>query len=243
MRYLIKFSYDGVPFYGFQRQNNLKTVQGTIEDALTSLNEKEVTIQASGRTDKGVHAKMQYAHFDLDKDVKPYNLKKYLNKSFDGEIFVEEVKQVENSFHSRYNVKEKTYCYYINESTFNPINRNYIYQLGKELDIDLMKKAANYLIGKHNFKAFATESKDKENTERTINSITFERENNILKITFNGDGFLRKMIRNIVGILIEIGLHKKEDTYIKQILDSEQRTGNLKCAPACGLYLEEIKFN
>ena len=243
MRYLINFSYDGSKFHGFQRQEGLKTVQGKIEKALTDLDKNKVSIHASGRTDKGVHAKNQYAHFDLEKNVKLYNLKKYLNSSFDGEIYIKSVENVSSDFHARYNVKSKTYSYYINMSEFNPMEKDYVYQLCKKLNISLMEKASKCLLGEHDFRSFATDSNDKDNTIREINSINFEDENNILKVTFNGNGFLRKMIRNIMGILIEIGLEKEKESYLENILNSKKRKGNLKCAHPEGLYLEEVKFD
>ena len=242
MRYFITFSYDGSCFNGFQRQNGLKTVQGSLESALTSLNGSLVSICASGRTDKGVHALMQCAHFDLDREVKAYNLKKYLNNSFDGEIYVKEVSLVSDSFHARYDVKSKVYSYYINMGEFSPVNRNYQYQYCKGLDVSLMKKVSMCLVGKHDFRAFCTDSKDKENCVRTIYNIEFDMIGYILKITFVGDGFLRKMIRNIVGSLIEVGSLKKDVSYVSDVLESNFRGGNLKCAPACGLYLEKVNY-
>lgn len=242
MRYLINFSYDGSKFYGFQRQENLKTVQGSIERALSKLNENDVFIQASGRTDKGVHAKDQYAHFDLERDVKLYNLQKYLNSSFDGEIYIKKVEIVSDGFHARYNVKSKTYSYYINMGEFSPVDKDYIYQLCKKIDIAKMKNSSLSLIGEHDFRAFATDSSDKENTIREIYSIDFVLDDNILIVTFKGNGFLRKMIRNIMGALIEVGLGNKEEEYLKEILDSKTRNGNLKCAPSCGLYLEKVDY-
>ena len=243
MRYLIKFSYDGSCFNGFQRQNNLKTIQGEIEKVLTDLNQKEVNIHASGRTDKGAHANNQVAHFDLDKEVNLYNLKKHLNKSLNGEIYIKEIANCSDDFHARYNVKDKTYCYYINTGEYDPIERNYKYQLCEKLDISLMKEAVKCLIGKHDFRSFATDSDDKENTVREIYDISLDENGNIIKITFTGNGFLRKMIRNIVGVLIEIGLNKQEVTYLEKVLNEGKRTGNMKCSPACGLYLEEVNYN
>lgn len=242
MRYFITFSYDGSCFNGFQRQNELKTVQGSLECVLTALNGSFVSVCASGRTDKGVHAVGQCAHFDLDREVKVYNLKKYLNNSFDGEIYVRDVSLVSEDFHARYDVKSKVYSYYINEGEFSPINRNYQYQLSNSLDVSLMKEASVCLIGKHDFRAFCTDSKGKDNCVRTIYSIDFDIIDDVLKITFVGDGFLRKMIRNIVAVLIEIGLLKKDVDYVSQVLESNFRGGNLKCAPACGLYLEKVNY-
>ena len=212
MRYFIKFSYDGSCFNGFQRQPGVKTVQGTVEDALVSLNGNDVNLCASGRTDKGVHAFCQCAHFDLDRDIKEYNLKKYL------------------------------YSYYINMGEFSPIRRNYVYQLCDRLDVSLIKEASLCLLGEHDFRSFCTDEKNKDNCVRTIYSIDVFVLGDVLKITFCGNGFLRKMIRNIVAILIDIGLGKKDVSFLKEVLDNKSRTGNLQCVSGCGLYLEKVIY-
>lgn len=242
MRYFIKFSYDGSCFYGFQRQIGLKTVQGVIEDALLSLNGSMVNLCASGRTDKGVHALCQCAHFDLDIDVKEYNLKKYLNNCFEGEIHVFSLEKVSDYFHARYDVKSKIYSYYINLGEFSPISRNYVYQLCEDLDVSLMKSASLCLLGEHDFRSFCTDEKNKYNCVRTIYSIDFDVSSDVLKITFCGDGFLRKMIRNIVAILIDIGLAKRDVSFLEEVLNNKARTGNLKCISGCGLYLEKVIY-
>lgn len=242
MRYFITFSYDGSCFNGFQRQNGLKTVQGLLESVLTTLNGTFVSIHASGRTDKGVHAFGQCAHFDLDREVKTYNLKKYLNNSFDGEIYVKDVKVVSDSFHARYDVKSKSYSYFINMGEFSPIRRNYELQYCKSLDVSLMKEASLCLIGKHDFRAFCTDSKEKDNCVRTIYSIDFDIIGDVLKITFVGDGFLRKMIRNIVAVLIEVASLKKDINYVSDVLNSGYRGSNLKCVLGCGLYLDKVNY-
>lgn len=242
MRYLIKFSYDGSCFNGFQKQPKLKTVQGEIEKALSKINRKNVILCASGRTDKDVHAIEQCAHFDLDVKVKEYNLKKYLNNSFSGEIYISSLEKVQNDFHARYNVKRKIYSYYINMGEFSPIKRNYIYQFCNSLNIELIKEASLILLGEHDFRSFCTNEKTKENCIRTIYSIDIDVTNSILKITFCGNGFLRKMIRNIIAILIEIGQEKRNISSLTEILNNKSRTGNLKCVPGCGLYLEKVIY-
>ncbi|MBQ6546852.1 MAG: tRNA pseudouridine(38-40) synthase TruA [Bacilli bacterium] len=242
MKYFVSFSYDGSCFNGFQRQKKQKTVQGEFEKYLSSLEGNPVELVASGRTDKGVHAKGQCAHFCLDKKVTTYGLKKYLNRSFNGEIYVSSVTVVDDSFHARYDVKDKIYSYYINMGEYNPMMRNYMYQYCKELDIEKMKKASSCLIGEHDFRSFCTDEKGKDNCIRNIYSIDFEKKDNILKITFKGNGFLRKMIRNIMAILIEIGNGSKEVSDMKRILEENNRKGNLKCAFSGGLYLEKVNY-
>ena len=242
MKYFVSFSYDGSCFSGFQKQKKLRTVQGEFEKYLSSLEGKQVELVASGRTDKGVHAKGQCAHFCLDKKVTVYGLKKYLNRSFKGEIYISNINIVNDSFHARYDVKDKVYSYYINMGEFNPMMRNYIYQYCDKLDVNKMKVASAYLIGEHDFRSFCTDSKDKENTIRNIYSIDFEEKDNILRITFKGNGFLRKMIRNIVAVLIEIGNGSREVSDMKKILEEKSRKGNLKCAFFGGLYLEKVNY-
>lgn len=242
MKYFIKFSYDGSCFNGFQKQDGLKTVQGVLEDALYDLTGYDVSICSSGRTDKGVHACCQCAHFELDKEYKLYNLKKFLNSKCNGEIYIKDVSIVNDDFHARYDVYGKRYSYYINMGEYNPMDRNYVYQYCNNLDIDLMKKASLYLIGEHDFRSFCTDEKLKDNCVRNIYDISFDIDKDILKITFYGNGFLRKMIRNIVVILIEIGSGKKDISYMKEVLDNKRRDGNLKSVSGCGLYLEEVIY-
>ena len=242
MRYLATFSYDGSCFSGFQKQKGLKTVQEVFENALTSLEGKNVQIFASGRTDKGVHANGQCAHFDLSKNIKIYSLKKYLNNLFNGEIYVSSIVPVSDDFHARYNVKRKTYIYYINMGEYNPTMRNYVYQYSNKLDVSLMEEASRCLIGEHDFRSFCTDSSSKDNCIRNIYDISFEVKDNILKITFTGNGFLRKMIRNIVAILIEIGSSKRDVSYLNDVLLFKKRSGNLKCAFSGGLYLEKVNY-
>lgn len=243
MRYLITFSYDGSCFNGYQRQNKLKTIQGEIEKVLTDVNDgKKVEIHSSGRTDKGVHALNQKAHFDLDVNIKLYGLKKILNKKLNGEIYIKDVCVVDNDFHARYFVKKKIYSYYINTLEFDPIRKDYCYQYCDKLNISKMKKTSKYLIGEHDFRSFCKEEKDKENCVRKIYKVNITNDNGIIKITLVGNGFLRKMVRNIVGELIEVGKGKKDINHIKELINSKGELHNKKSVPACGLYLEDVMY-
>ncbi len=242
MRYLITFSYDGSSFKGYQRQKGLKTVQGSIEEVLTSLNNKKVNLVSSGRTDIGVHAINQKAHFDLDINITLYGLRKVLNKKLNGEIYVKDVRIVDKSFHARYDVVSKTYSYYINTLEYNPIERNYVYQFNNKLDICRMKEALNLLVGCHDFRGFCFQCKEKENTIREIYDFSISENYGIIKLSITGNGFLRKMVRNVVGTLIEIATYKKEVSEITKILDNKGNYHNKKCVPGCGLYLENVIY-
>ena len=242
MRYLITFSYDGSKYGGYQKQLDINTVQSELENALTKLNNKETSIVASGRTDRGVHAINQKAHFDLDINITPDKLKMALNSLIPNDIYVKKVEEVGSDFHARYNVKSKEYIYKINLGEYNPIEKDYIYQYGKSLDIKSMEEAISYFIGMHNFKSLVAADDIRDNYDREIISASMNIDNNILTISFVGTGFLRYMVRNMVGLLIEIGEGKREPKDVLTILEKEDRKASGKTAPACGLYLKEVNY-
>ncbi len=241
MRYLINITYDGSNFYGFQKQPNKTTVQGEIEKAISKVFNQNINIQGAGRTDAKVHAINQYAHFDMDLSINPDRMKKALNKELRPSIYIKKIEIVNKEFHSRYNVVEKEYQYIINQGEYNPLDANYCYQYNQELDIEKMKLSIKCLIGKHNFKMFATNQLEKENHVRTIIYINIEKNENKIVLTFRGDSFLKHMIRNIVGCLIDIGSGKKDINYLNDIL-KEKKPRLSKTAPGEGLYLTKIKY-
>ena len=244
MRYLITLSYDGTNYKGYQTQPGLVTIQEQIEKALTKINDgKKTTFTSSGRTDKGVHAKMQCGHADLDINITEYKLKRAMNSNLPEDIHVIKTEKVVDDFHARYNVLEKTYEYYMNIGEYNPIERNYVFQYNYKLNVEKMQEGIKYLLGEHDFRAFVTENKEKENCIRTISKATVERINdNIIKFTFTGNGFLRYQIRNMVGILIRIGEEKESPEFVKIFLERKDRSKGGKTAPAEGLYLTNIKY-
>lgn len=241
MRYLMTISYDGTNFSGYQKQPNKRTVQEEIEKVLSQINNESITICASGRTDAKVHAHNQKAHFDTNKNWNLDKLKHSLNKMLPDDIFIKNIEVVENNFHARFDVKKKIYIYKININEYNPLDRNYIYQYNKTLNIDKMKEATNYLIGEHDFTSFVKLDEVKD-CIRIIYNINIELENGILVFKFEGNGFLRYMIRNLVGTLITVGEEKIEPSYIKEILDSKNRKKAFLTAPAQGLYLENVFY-
>ena len=226
MRYLIKFSYDGSKYIGYQKQPWKKTIQRELEKALKEINaNKKVFISASGRTDKGVHAINQYAHFDLNINITPSSLKRALNSLLPDDIYVKSVKEVDSDFHARFDVKSKEYIYKINIGEYNPIEKDYVYQYCKELDLDEINKALMYIIGNHNFKS-VVKGDEYDDYVRTIISAKLEKYDDIITISFVGTGFMRYMVRNIVGLLINVGEHKYKSTDVKEILEAEDRTKN-----------------
>ncbi len=244
MRYLITLSYDGTNYKGYQTQPGLVTIQEQIEKALTKINDgKKTTFTSSGRTDKGVHAKMQCGHADLDINITEYKLKRAMNSNLPEDIHVIKTEKVADDFHARYNVLEKTYEYYMNIGEYNPIERNYVFQYNYKLNVEKMQEGIKYLLGEQDFRAFVTENKEKENCIRTISKATIEKINdNIIKFTFTGNGFLRYQIRNMVGILIRVGEEKESPEYVEYFLNKKDRSKGGKTAPAEGLYLTNIRY-
>ena len=243
MKFLIKFAYDGTNFSGFQYQPGKRTIEEELNKVLTKINNNhKTTIVATGRTDAKVHALSQYAHVNLDVNITEYKLKRAMNSYLDDDIHVLEVKKVDDSFHARYNVLSKTYKYYINLGEYNPTRRNYELQYNHTLNIEKMKEAIKIFLGEYDYRAFVTQNKEKDNCIRTITKAEIEEKNNILIITFTGNGFLRYQVRNMVGILIRIGENKLTKEQLSEILLSCDRTKTGKTAPACGLYLEKVDF-
>ena len=243
MRYLIKFSYDGTNYSGFQKQKGLNTIEEKLEEALTKINNsKKTTITATGRTDKGVHALCQYGHADIDVNITEKKLKRALNSNLPDDIHVISTEIVNKDFHARYNVKEKEYKYIINVGEYNPLERNYVYQYNYELNVNNMKKAIKYFEGEHDFRWFVTDNKEKENCVRKINYTNIEEQDNKIIITFRGNGFLRYQVRNMVGLLIKIGENKISPDSVDKIIESKDRTKASKTAPAEGLYLTKVIY-
>ena len=243
MRYKITFSYDGSNFNGYQVQPNLRTVQGELEKAVSYLNKQTYTqVVASGRTDKGVHALSQTAHFDLNINNTLYKIKRGLNSNLPEDIHIIDVEEVSSDFHARFSVKKKEYIYKLNMGEYDPINRNYIYQYNKELDINSMNKAIKYFEGTHDFTSFVPTEDLKEDPVRTIYKTNIKRNNDILEISFQADGFMKYQVRNMVGLLIAVGEGKKKPSDVEMIIKNKNRSQKFKTAEACGLYLKKVWY-
>ena len=243
MRYLMTFSYDGTNYNGYQKQPNLITIQSVIENILTKINSnKTVSIHASGRTDSGVHANNQKAHFDLDNYIETERLKHSLNSLLPKDIYVKDIKEVDDEFHARFNVVKKEYIYKINIGQYNPIEVNHILQYNQNLDFDKMKEALKLLEGEHDFSSFTKIVDEKESYVRTIYETNLSLEENILTIKFVGNGFLRYMVRNMVGLLIEIGSNKKEVNDVLRLFEVKDRKEAGITAPPNGLYLNNVYY-
>lgn len=241
MRYKAIVSYDGTAYQGWQKQPDKNSVQAKIETALSRLCQHGVKITGAGRTDKGVHAFGQVFHFDCDKEFK--DITKSINSQLPEDIRIVSCKPVSDEFHSRYDAKWKHYSYIINTGKFNPIQRNYAYQLGIELDEEKMQEAAKALVGTHDFSSFNATRKDEiEDQVRTIYKIEVKRRGSLVTVDYYGDGFLRYMIRMMTGALIEAGKGKITAEDIQNIMEKMDKTACNYNVPACGLYLIEISY-
>ncbi len=246
MRYLITFSYDGSRYKGYQKQPRVKTIQGEIEKVLKTINNNEkIDINASGRTDAGVHALNQKAHFDMNNEIEPKKLKMAMNSLLPKDIYIKEMIEVKETFHARFNVKAKEYIYKINMGEYDPIEKDYVYQHSKKLDVVEMERALKYLEGTHDFKSFTKTDEEKDDFVRTIVQTNLIRDlKNVNKVTisFLGTGFLRYMVRNIVGTLIEIGEGKyKSEAMIDIIAAKDRRKAGITANPE-GLYLKDVFY-
>lgn len=240
MKYKAVIKYDGSKFYGFQRLNNKQTVQGELEKALTKINKKQVLVNGSGRTDRGVHAIGQVVDFKIDNKVPIKGLKRAINERIHPSIHIIDINEINDSFHSRYDAKEKTYKYIINLGPYNPLAKDYIYQHNKPLNIKTMKKASKLLLGKHSYKAFVKGFRLNYNSE--VKNITFKKNKDLLTITFTGRSFYRGMIRNLVGALFLVGKNKITILNIKEMLDKEENIYSYTSYPPEGLYLVDVKY-
>ncbi len=246
MRYLMTIAYDGSHYSGYQKQPRMVTIQGELEKVLTKINsEKKVTVSASGRTDAGVHAYGQRAHFDLKKDWDLYKLQGSLNSLLPKDIYVRRIEKVADDFHARFDVQAKEYIYKLNMGEYNPLEKDYVYQYNEPLKVVEMERALKYLEGTHNFQSFTKADEEKEDYVRTILETRIVRDKkdiNQITISITGSGFLRYMVRNIVGFLIEVGEGKRKSQDILTVLEAQDRTQAGITAPACGLYLNQVFY-
>ena len=240
----IILEYDGTRYHGWQRQKKDATIQGEIEKAIWTMTRISVTLYGSGRTDAGVHARGQTANFRCDTNLKPEIFQRGLNSLLPDDIVIRECSQVEDTFHARYNAKSKIYDYTIVNHPVPPaINRQYVWSIRSQLDTMAMQTAIKCIIGSHDFKAFEGAGSPRAHTIRHVMAAELhESDDLILTFRIEADGFLRFMVRNIVGTLVDVGLGKTLPAEFQQILESRDRTMAGATAPACGLCLMEVRY-
>jgi tRNA pseudouridine38-40 synthase len=241
--YKLTIEYDGTSYYGWQKQPHRPTLQETIEKVLARLTQETIKIVGSGRTDAGVHAMGQVAHFQVSRALSPEILLHGLNGLLPDDISIRSVEEVDASFHARFGVTQKTYCYFIHNSlTRSAWKRQSAWQIRLPLNLRKMREAAKALLGTHDFTSLCAKDNDAENHNVTLSAISIAKKGDEIRMTLTASRFLRYMVRNIVGLLVEVGQGKRSPNEIGPILEGCDRRLAGKTAPPHGLFLMEVKY-
>ena len=240
MKYLINLSYNGSKYYGYQIQKNKDTVEGEIEKVLSKIFNTNINTIGASRTDKGVHALNQYCTFEVTKDLNSKKLLHSLNSLLSENVYVKSIRKVNDNFNEKKKKKRKEYIYKINMGEYNPIESEYVYQYCKNIDKELLDIFINQFKGEHNYRSF-TSDKDNGSYIRNV-IIDYKISKKVLYLRFESSGFLRYMIRNIVGLLLDINDSKKSICDIEDIFSKKDRTSLGRCASPVGLYLSKIEY-
>lgn len=238
-------AYDGSGYHGFQRQPRDITVQQVLEDALSRITGEYVVLAGSGRTDSGVHARGQVVSFATGCGIPAANLKRAMNSILPPDITVIASQEAEEGFHARFSAKWKRYCYRIVlNNDYDPFIRNYAWQMqNTKLNIETMNMAAGFLLGTHDFSFFRSSGSVQSSPVKTIyKAVWKEKAPGDLLFVIEGDGFLYRMVRNIVWNLAETGLGKKSPQQFKEELDRAERHFKISPAPPQGLYLDYVGY-
>ena len=242
--YKMTLSYDGTRFYGWEHQPTTDmTIQGKMESVLSLMVQSDVEVIGCGRTDAGVHAKNMVCNAHFDTQLNTDEIRDYLNRYLPDDICVKEVRIASDRFHSRYNAIGKTYCYTCYIGDVKPVfNRKYVYVLDQKPDIQEMKKAAEYLIGTHDFASFCSNPRMKKSTVRKVDRIEIQKRGDLLTLTFHGSGFLQHMVRILTGTLLEVGFGKRTAESVLELIDAKDRKLAGFTAPAKGLCMMQVDY-
>ena len=243
----LTIEYEGTKYCGWQRQKGLLSIQGILEEKISQITQEKISLNGSGRTDAGVHALGQVANFKTNSSIPLPELPFILNRMLPLDIRIKKAEKVDNNFHARYRAVSKIYHYYVLNSNQNnnylPIFlRNYVYCVYKNLNLEEMKKAGKFLQGEHDFTSFACSGSKISKWERTIKDISITRKGDIFCFHLEADAFLYKMVRTIVGTLLEVGKGNISYLEIKKILEAKNRKMAGKTVPAKGLFLMKVNY-
>ncbi len=242
--YRLTIEYDGSDFHGWQKQKKDRTVQDEIEKALSVMTGEKIVINGSGRTDAGVHAHGQVANFKSDSGLSPETFQKGLNSLLPDDVVILDCRQVDAQFHARYDVKRKIYQYNIlNRIIPSAIMRHYVWFIRRKLDVEAMKEAAGHLVGSHDFKSFEGTGSPRSSTVRQVFRAEV-RQTDTANVVFEieADGFLKFMVRNIVGTLVDVGHGKLTPDDFNNIFHSRNRNLAGATAPPQGLFLVKVVY-
>ena len=249
MNYRLLLQYDGTDFHGWQMQTNLRTVQGELTQVLSLLDGREVTVHGSGRTDAGVHAEGQVANAHLQREITPDKLRSAINGNLEADVRVLSVDIVPDEFHARYSAIGKTYRYRVVKGTvLSPFWRRYAIQESRELDIETMVRCAKRFLGEHDWTAFSAAQSDAESRVRRVTWLDVchhadERGRcDLVEFTIAANGFLRYMVRSIVGTLLAVGRHEIDETRVRRAIIEGERSLVGATALAQGLTLLRVEY-
>ena len=241
-RFKIQIEYDGTNYCGWQSQKNAPTIQATIEDALADLNKnRRVVIIGSGRTDSGVHALGQMAHFDLETKLAPETIKNAVNAKTPEDILIRKCSESDPKFHSRFWAKKRHYLYRIS-TTPTVIDRNFCWQYKSKFDFSKLNKCAELIIGQHDFTGFCKSTDEAESKVCKIFKSSWNIDKNFINYTIVGNRFLHSMVRMLAGTMMETAKGKLNIIDFKNIFENKKNRKSVFTAPAKGLFLTEVEY-
>lgn len=242
-RFKLYIEYEGTRYSGWQMQKNAKSVQGKlVEIAEKIFKENRIEIQGSGRTDAGVHALCQVAHMDANTMLAPEIIRMKMNDELPADINILEVEKIHPKFHARHDAKKRSYIYQI-ATRRTAFGKSFVWWIKDELNFDRMNKAAKIFSRMHDFVSFADRDELEKSTKVLIEEVNMKREGDLILIHIVGSHFLWKMVRRMVGVLVEIGRGKLTEKDLKNYLDRESKEPAKYTAPPSGLFLEKITYN
>ena len=243
-RYKITIEYDGTNFGGWQKQDNAESIQENIEKAVYSLAQEQALVYGSGRTDSGVHAIAQVAHFDLIKEFKPLTIINALNFFLKKKpISITDCQIVDGEFHARFSAKKRHYSYFIlNRNAPLAIDKNHQWHVREPLDIRLMQQATHIFEGTNDFSSFRTAQCQAKSPIKTLDLIIISKQNDIIRIDLSAESFLHRMVRNIVGCLRMIGNKRWQEKDLITFRDAKTTDQHRYTAPPDGLFLTRIEY-
>ncbi len=243
-RYIIKIEYEGTPFVGWQIQKNGLSIQEVIQEAIFNFSRERVIVTGAGRTDSGVHALGQVAHFDLKKKIKKKNILQAINQNVGNKpVTFLKISKVNKKFHARYDAKKRTYLYsIINRQSPLTLQKNKAWHIRKKLDAKVMEKGAKLLLGTHDFSTYRAASCGAKSPVRTMEKILIKKNKDKISLQFTSRSFLQQQVRSMVGCIKYLGEGKWSIDKFKNTFKSKRRSACAPPAPACGLYLKNIIY-
>ena len=242
-RFKIYIEYEGTRYSGWQKQNNAKTIQGIlIKTAQEIFNDARIDLQGSGRTDSGVHAICQVAHIEVKTMLAPEIIKIKLNDKLPHDINIIEIEKTHPKFHARHDAVKRSYIYQISQRR-TAFGKNYVWWIKDKLNFEKMQEASSLLIGMHDFVSFAENDKEEKSTKVLIENIQIKKEDELILVRITGSHFLWKMVRRIVGVLVEIGRGNMTKSDLKNFLTAKSKEPAKYTAPPSGLFLEKVYYS